>query len=147
MTTRAAPSKGWNGPPGLKRGGPQFVKRIDEKRLISADELDRRTRAHRAFSALVSGVTADLGGEEQLSTIERALIQAFAGVSVHTADMNARLLQGDPIDLTEHAATVGAMVRIASRLGIQRRPREVPPAPFTELSAHAAAVATDESVN
>jgi hypothetical protein len=101
------------------------VKRIDDKRLISADELDGRTRAHRAFNALVAGITADLGGEDRLSSIERVLIQAFAGASVHAADLNARLLQGDPIDLTEHAAMIGAMVRIASRLGVGRRPREL----------------------
>jgi hypothetical protein len=122
----------------MKRGGPNFVKRRDEKLLISADELDGRTRARKAFSALVSGITADLGGPDELSTIERALIQAFAGVSVHAADMNARLLQGDSIDLTEHSATVGAMVRLASRLGVKRRPRNVSPDAFTDLSADAA---------
>jgi hypothetical protein len=40
------------------------------------------------------------------------------------------------------------LVRVAQRLGIRRRPREVDPAPpFTELSAHAAAAVKDESVN
>jgi hypothetical protein len=123
------------------------VKRIADKRLISADELDGRTRARRAFNALVSGITADLGGEDQLSTIERALIQAFAGVSVHAADMNARLLQGDPIDLTEHAATVGAMVRLASRLGIQRRPREVGPGDPTHYLAQQGQQTTTDRVS
>lgn len=60
----------------------------------------------------------------------RRLIQAFAGVSIHQADLNARLLQGDPTDLQEHVATIGAMVRHASRLGVRRRPKNARPTPL-----------------
>jgi hypothetical protein len=103
-------------------------------RLITAEALDGRTRARRLYNQLISGIEADLGGRDQLSTIELALVQAFAGVSIHTANLNAHLLRGDSIDLTEHAAAVGAMVRIATRLGLQRRPRDVTPLPGNYLA-------------
>ncbi len=56
-------------------------------------------------------------GTDALSTVKRALIEVFAGASVHMGDLNARLLLGHEIDLTEHSAAVGALVRVASRLG------------------------------
>jgi hypothetical protein len=93
--------------------------------LLNADELDGRTRARRAYDAIVSGIEADLGGASQLSTVERTLAAAYAGVAVQNADLNARLLRGESVDLVEFAAMIGAMVRIASRLGIGRRPREL----------------------
>jgi hypothetical protein len=39
--------------------------------------------------------------------------------------LNARLLLGQSIDVFEHAAAVSGMVRIASRLGLQRRTGDV----------------------
>jgi hypothetical protein len=73
----------------------------------------------------VAGIEADLGGASQLSVVEKTLAAAYAGVAVQNADLNARLLRGESVDLVEFAAMIGAMVRIASRLGIQRRPREL----------------------
>jgi hypothetical protein len=54
-----------------------------------------------------------------------ALIEAFAGASVTLNNLNVRLVQGEPIDLSQHAQAVSAMVRVATRLGPQRRPRDV----------------------
>jgi hypothetical protein len=96
-----------------------------KNRLLNADELDGRTRARRAYDAIVSGIESDLGGAGQLSTVERTLVAAYAGVAVQNADLNARLLRGETIDLVEFASMIAAMVRIASRLGIGRRPRNI----------------------
>jgi hypothetical protein len=53
------------------------------------------------------------------------LVQAFAGACITLQNLNTRLLLGETVDLAQHALTVSAMVRVSSRLGLQRRPRDV----------------------
>jgi len=48
-----------------------------------------------------------------------------AGAAVTLQHLNAQLALGQPIDLSQHAQAVSAKVRVASRLGLQRRARDV----------------------
>jgi len=90
------------------------------------------------FDKLVADIEADLGGRDQLSTIEVALVEAFAGAALTLHHLNARLALGQPIDLSQHAQCVGAMVRVASRLGLQRRQNDVTSMSLAEyLTSHA----------
>ncbi len=93
-------------------------------KLLTRQSLDGRTRARKQFDRIVVGITNDLGGERKLSTIQRELIEAFAGVMVHVHDLNAKLLLGQDVDSAKHSHTISDLVRIASRLPIDR----VPPA-------------------
>src|SRR5262249_24545049 len=77
------------------------------------------------LDGLPAAIEADLGGADQLSAIERNLIQAFAGAAVTLHHLNARLMAGEEINLAQHAQAVTAMVRVASRLGLQRRQKDV----------------------
>lgn len=95
--------------------------------LLTRDALDGRTNAAKVFDRLVADIEADLGGHDRLSTIELALIEGFAGAALTLHNLNTRLALGEKIDLAEHATAVSAMVRVASRLGLQRRPRDVTP--------------------
>jgi len=95
--------------------------------LLTRAQLDGRTSAAKAFDKLVSDIEADLGGRDQLSTIQLALIEAFAGAAVTLQHLNTRLALGEEIDLGQYAQTVSAMVRVASRLGLQRRARDLTP--------------------
>lgn len=104
-------------------------------RLLTREALDGRTRARKSFDALVVGITNDLGGPDAISTVEKALIEAFAGASVHVGDLNARLLLGHDIDLAEHSTVIGALVRVAARLGTRRRPKDVTPDLATYLAS------------
>jgi hypothetical protein len=98
-----------------------------KKRLLTRDALDGRTRAARAFDAIASGVISDLGGADQLTTVERELVEAFCGVAVNVRDLNARLLAGEDIDLSEQATAISSMVRLVNHIGVRRRPRDVTP--------------------
>jgi hypothetical protein len=59
-----------------------------------------------------------------------ALVEAYCGATITLNNLNTRLLLGQQIELSEHAAAVSAMVRVASRLGLQRRPHDVTPDPL-----------------
>jgi hypothetical protein len=105
-------------------------KRATRPQLLTRDQLDGRTNAAKVFDRLVAAIFADMGGIDQLSTIEVALIEAFAGAAVTLNNLNTRLALGQEIDLSQHAQAVSAMVRVASRLGIARRAREILPDPL-----------------
>lgn len=114
-----------------------------KERLLTRAALDGRTRARKVFDAIASGIENDLGGRDALSTVELALVEAFAGATVHVHDLNARLLLGQKIDITQHASAISSLVRIASRLGTGRRSRDVTPSLREYLEGRAAVDAED----
>ena len=96
--------------------------------LLTRANLDSRTRAAKRFDAIAQGIVRDIvgGDESRLSTIQKHLIEAFAGAALHVQDLNARLLLGAQVDLAEHSQIVSTMVRVASRLPNGRIARDVP---------------------
>jgi hypothetical protein len=99
----------------------------NEARLLTRENLDGRTKACQRFDAVAHAIAEDLGGEDRLSAIQKHLVEAFAGVSIHLGDLHARLLLGEKIDIVEHATAVSTMVRIATRVDVRRVPRDVMP--------------------
>ena len=73
---------------------------------ITRDSLDGRTRIAHEYDSIVDGISADLGGADRLSVIQRTLIEAYAGVCCVLNDLNARALQGEPFDLLQYATAV-----------------------------------------
>jgi hypothetical protein len=111
--------------PAKRRRWPVKAHHRTRPQLLSRAELDGRTNAAREFDRLVASIEADLGGHDRLSAIEVALVEAFAGAAVTLNHLNTQLALGQPIDLGQHAQCVSAMVRVASRLGIARRAKDV----------------------
>ena len=54
-------------------------------RLLSKHDLDGRTSAFKEFEAIARGIAADLGGEDQLSVVQKHLVEAFAGAALEHA--------------------------------------------------------------
>ena len=84
--------------------------------LLSVYSLNLRSTARKTFSSLCAAVHANLGGASELSTIELALVEAFVGSVILLDGLNARLLLGDHIELSQHAQAVAALTRVASCL-------------------------------
>jgi hypothetical protein len=63
--------------------------------LPTRDDLDGRTNTAKAFDALVTTIEADLGGADQLSAIERSLIEGFAGATITLQGINYRIALGE----------------------------------------------------
>jgi hypothetical protein len=107
--------------------------------LLTRSQLDGRTNIAKAFNKLVADIYSDLGGRDRLSAIELALVEAFAGAACSLDALNARILLGEKIDLSSYLQASSTMVRIGSRLGLQRRSREIPAlADYLEHKARAA---------
>ena len=116
---------------------PKRRHRAVRPQLLTRDQLDGRTNAAKIFDKIVVDIENDLGGHDQLSTITRALIEGFAGAALTLYNLNTQLALGEPIDATEHAQAVSVMVRVASRLGIQRRARDITALSFSDYLASA----------
>jgi hypothetical protein len=112
-------------------------KKATKPQLLNRATLDGRLNAAKVFDRLVADIQADLGGRDQLSAIEVALVEAFAGAACTLNDLNTHLLLGQPIVPSEHAQAVSAMVRVATRLGISRRAKTIVPtlAEYLELKS------------
>ena len=96
---------------------------------MNRSSLDGRTAVAKVYDQLVAQIHADLGGRDRLSAIELSLVEAFAGASVTLDHLNTRLLAG--AELTQALVGMAAvasstMVRVAMRLGIERRAKIVP---------------------
>jgi hypothetical protein len=106
-----------------KGTGPPRPSRACRTHLLLRDNLDHRTRAHREFDTIAGGIARDLSGgdPDQLTTVERQLIEAFAGAALHISAINAKILLGEKVNIITHSQAVSMLVRIAARLGISRR--------------------------
>jgi hypothetical protein len=91
--------------------------------LLNRQELDHRLNSVQQFDQLVADIKADLAGD--LTAIESRLVEAFAGGAVVLDSLNARVLLGQEVSLAEFAGIASTMVRVASRLGISRRAKDV----------------------
>ena len=102
-------------------------KYLGKTRLISRSQLDHRTKAAQEFDAIASAIAQDLGGEDRLSTVQKHLVEAFAGCAIHVSHMNAQLLLGLQVDILTHSNAISTMVRVAQRIGVQRIASDVTP--------------------
>ena len=107
-------------------------------RLLTRQNLDGRTKGRKQFDAIAQGIADDLKGSGKLSTIQLHLIETFAGCAIIINAINAKLLSGHAIDVTEHSQAASTLVRLASRLGIHRRMRDV-----NDLTDHIAKAEAD----
>ena len=91
--------------------------------------IDQGSGAGRFYAKLVRDVEADLGGRRHLSRIESELIRGFAGSATLLQYMNVQVALGEisEIDLGGYATLASTMLRIGSRLGLRRVPRDVTP--------------------
>lgn len=90
-------------------------------------EIDGRTKLARRFKDIVSQITADQGGEDRIAEARLQLIRRFGAVSVLCEEMEARMAQGEAISIEKHSLLVSSLVRVAQRIGINRRAKDVVP--------------------
>ncbi len=69
----------------------------------------------------------DQGGADACSESRKQLVRRFAAAAVLAEQIEARLANGEEIDISEHALLCSTLVRVAQRIGINRVPRNVVP--------------------
>ena len=89
--------------------------------------LDGRSATARRFRDLVNAVVADMGGLDRCSEIKIGLLRRFAAATVQAELLEARMVNGEQIDIGQLCTLASTAVRIASRLGLERRTKPVLP--------------------
>jgi hypothetical protein len=105
---------------------PGIRTRSGKLRIPQRSQLDNRTAAAKAFDLLVREIENDLASDrDQLSAIERSLIEAYAGATIAMQGITAMQAAGQSIIVSDLAKAISSMVRVAARLGEQRRLKPV----------------------
>ena len=123
-----APSSSASRPP---FAGGSASGRSSRSRISNGSEIlpgvDGRSAIARRYRDIASAVASDQGGAGHLSEARQQLIRRFAAASCLAEQLEARLASGEQIDIGEHSLLVSTAVRVAQRIGIDRRARNVTP--------------------
>ena len=96
-------------------------------RLLSLDDLDRRTRAFQTAHEMKHAIISDLGGLDQLSTLELIQAENAAVDAAVLRDLQVRWLRGEEVEAATLATVENVFNRTAAALGTKRRTRDVMP--------------------
>jgi hypothetical protein len=107
-------------------GKAQARSRLSNGRDVLPD-VDGRSVVARRYRDIIGAVVSDPGGAEHLSEARLQLIRRFSAASVLAEQIEARLARGEQINIQEYSLLVSTMVRVAQRIGIERRARNVTP--------------------
>jgi hypothetical protein len=89
--------------------------------------VDGRSHTARRFFDIVAAISSDQGGGDRLSQARLQLIRRFAAAACMAEAMEADLANGKTIDVAQHSLLSSTLVRLASRIGINRTAREIVP--------------------
>jgi hypothetical protein len=101
--------------------------------------LDGRSPAARRYRDLVRAFVRDLGGIEQCSSIKIGLVKRLASVTVQIELIEAKMVNGQPIDISTLCQLASTALRLSSRLSIERVPKPVNEVTLADLMREAAA--------
>jgi hypothetical protein len=97
---------------------PKDTVRLGKTRLISMSDLDPRTKAAQVALETREAIISDLGGSDQLSTLERLAAEHAALAAAVTQDAYARWLQGQEVSLPEISTIQNVFLRPRSAGGL-----------------------------
>jgi hypothetical protein len=111
--------------------------RVSNGRDVLPD-VDGRSVIARRYRDIASAILADQGGADLCSETRQQLIRRFAAAAVLAERLESRLANGEEIDIAAHATLSSTLVRLAQRIGLDRRARDVTPS-VADYIAHIAA--------
>ncbi len=97
--------------------------------------IDGRSVIARRYRDITSAILIDQGGEDQCSESRKQLVRRFAAAAVLAEQLEAKLARGEAIDIAEHATLSSTLVRLAQRIGIDRRAKNITPTLADYLAA------------
>jgi hypothetical protein len=128
--------------PQIEPRAPALRARVTNHRTLLPD-LDGRTSAARRFRDLVSSYIADQGGLDRCSEVKLGLMRRLAAIVVQAEHLEARMVNGEAVDIATLCTLASTTVRISQRLGLERRARNVTPSLGQYLAARTAQATGD----
>jgi hypothetical protein len=90
-------------------------------------DVDGRCAVARRYRDIATQIIVDMGGASQCAEARLQLIRRFAAAAVLAEQMEAQLANGLSINIADHALLTSILVRLAQRIGIDRRSRDITP--------------------
>ena len=114
------------GSPAIADLKPQGRSRISNGRELLPN-VDGRSMVARRYRDIAAQIVADQGGAERMSEARMQLVRRFAAASVLAEQLEARLVNGEQIDIAEHAQLSSTLTRLVQRIGVNRVARDISP--------------------
>jgi hypothetical protein len=86
---------------------------------------DGRAPQARRFRDLVRSMISDAGGVENCTEVRLGLIRRLAAATVLSEEIEGKAVNGQVVNINEFCQLASTTVRLASRLGLRREPRQV----------------------
>jgi hypothetical protein len=88
---------------------------------------DGRHAQARRFRDLVRSFIADQGGDAMCSEVKIGLARRLAAATVLSEEIEGKVVNGQAISVADFCQLASTTVRLATRLGVDRIPRDVSP--------------------
>jgi hypothetical protein len=79
----------------------------------------------RRYRDLVQGYLTDMGGVELCSSIKIGLLRRLAATTVQAELLEAKMVEGQTVDIPTLCLLSSTCMRLSSRLGLERKARDV----------------------
>jgi hypothetical protein len=89
--------------------------------------IDGRSLVARRYRDIASAVLLDQQNGQPISEARLQLIRRFAACACLAEQMEARLANGETIDISEHSQLCSSLFRLAQRIGLGRTPKNITP--------------------
>jgi hypothetical protein len=89
--------------------------------------VDGRSAQARRYRDILAALVSDQGGLDRMSESRVQLIRRFSALCVVAESLEAQLVNGGSIEIQAFATLSSTLVRLASRLGIDRRSKTIVP--------------------
>jgi hypothetical protein len=80
--------------------------------------VDGRSLIARRYRDISTAIISDMGGVGNCSEARMQLVRRFAAAACLSEEMEAKLVNGEQIDLAAHALLCSTLVRLAQRIGL-----------------------------
>ena len=109
-------------------------------------EGDPNSAWSRRYRDLVTRHVSDLDGKDVLSEAQLSLVRRAAALAVELESMEARMSQGEQVNLDSFGRAASHLRRLYEAIGLRRQPRDVMPS-LADLIAQDEAEAAEGAAN
>src|SRR5260221_3048707 len=112
--------------PDLDPPSPRTRSRVTNHKDLLPD-LDGRSAGARRCRDLTGAFAADAGGLDRCSEVKIGLLRRLAAASVLAEQIEARAVNGEPVNVGEFCNLASTTVRLAQRVGLNRVAKNITP--------------------
>lgn len=88
--------------------------------------IDGRSAVARRYRDIFGALISDAGGIDRMSEVRKSLCRTYASTALMLEQLDAKLVNGGAVDVSEYAQLSSTLVRLAARIGLGRHAKTVP---------------------